>query len=464
VRPKLTDFRAGLLAIALTVFGVYVAFAGGLPFLSHPYTIWAEVRSANELHSRTPVRIAGVGVGHVAGFKRGPGGTALIKLAINDNGLPIHRDATLKVRPRIFLEGNFFVDLKPGSPESPVLHAGGVIPLAQTATPVQLDQILATLDSPTRADLLHFIHGLAGAFEKGGAQAFDRTLRYWPPVFKNGAITAQALRGLRNGDLARFVRDEGDTAAAIAADRVALADLVTGLNRSARALAQRRAKVEASLSQLAGLVDVARPTFHAVDAAIPSTRALARAVRPSLRSAPPALRDANLLLDQVDALTRPAELPALLDQLDPAVVQLAKLEPQLRELLTLARPVTECLRTNAVPTLKKKIDDGPLSTGLPAYKELLSSIVGLASASQNFDGNGTALRYHAGFGDEQVSLGQANPEGPLVGLTSQPILGSRPAYTGVAPPFRPDVPCGQNQPPNMAAKTGPAPQQQQVAP
>ena len=31
-------------------------------------------------------------------------------------GLPIHRDARLKIRPRIFLEGNFFVDLKPGSP------------------------------------------------------------------------------------------------------------------------------------------------------------------------------------------------------------------------------------------------------------------------------------------------------------------------------------------------------------
>ena len=40
-------------------------------------------------------------------------------MEIDEEGLPIHRDATLKIRPRIFLEGNFFVDLRPGSPSAP---------------------------------------------------------------------------------------------------------------------------------------------------------------------------------------------------------------------------------------------------------------------------------------------------------------------------------------------------------
>jgi hypothetical protein len=178
--------------------------------------------------------------------------------------------------------------------------------------------------------------------------------------------------------------------------------------------------------------------------------------------ASPTLRSANVLLDQASALIRPAELPALVDQLDPAVVSLAKLEPQLRDLLSLLNPVTECLRTNSLPTLKKKVDDGALSTGMPVYQELLASIVGLASASQNFDGNGPALRYHAGFGDELVSLGDSSPEGAVVGLASQPILGTRPAYTGIRPPFRPDVPCGQDEPANLAAKTGPPPPQRRL--
>ena len=41
---------------------------------------------------------------------------AVVVLQIDDDGLPLHEDATAKIRPRIFLEGNFFVDLKPGSP------------------------------------------------------------------------------------------------------------------------------------------------------------------------------------------------------------------------------------------------------------------------------------------------------------------------------------------------------------
>jgi hypothetical protein len=237
---------------------------------------------------------------------------------------------------------------------------------------------------------------------------------------------------------------------------------VTGLNRSTRALAQRRAKVDSALVQLAGTVDAARPAFEAINAALPSSRALVRDLRPALHVAPPTLRSANLLLDQVSALIRPAELPGLLDQLDPAIVSLAQLEPRLGQLLGLLQPVSECLRTNAVPTLKKSVDDGDLSTRQPVYRDLLDSIVGLASASQNFDGNGPAVRYHAGFGDETVSLGKNTPE-PAIGMTSQPILGSRPRYTGVKPPFHPEVPCGQSQPPDLKASTGPPPEQRKVS-
>ncbi len=32
-------------------------------------------------------------------------------MSIQNQGLPIHDDATFAIRPRIFLEGNFFVDI-----------------------------------------------------------------------------------------------------------------------------------------------------------------------------------------------------------------------------------------------------------------------------------------------------------------------------------------------------------------
>jgi virulence factor Mce-like protein len=301
-------------AIGLIVLANYFAFGGRLPW-SGGYEIYAQVRSANELHSRTPVRIAGVEVGKVVGFKRGKGSTAVIRLALNDNARPIHSDATLKIRPRIFLEGNFFVDLKPGSPSAPEMPDHGTIPLANTATPVQLDQILTTLDSPTRGNQLKFVHALATSVKGGGAATLDKTQNYWAPTILKGSLAAEAARGLDDHDLSEFIRDGGKTAAAIAADRVALADLVTGLNRSTRALATRRAKVESAVAELAGTIGEARPAFEAINAAIPSSRALVRELRPALRVAPPTLRVANAALDQVSALIQPAEIPRLLAEL-----------------------------------------------------------------------------------------------------------------------------------------------------
>ena len=70
-----------------------------------------------------------------------------VTMEIEDKALPLHEDAELKIRPRIFLEGNFFVDLQPGSPTAPELDDGGTIPMTQTAAPVQFGDLLAALQS-----------------------------------------------------------------------------------------------------------------------------------------------------------------------------------------------------------------------------------------------------------------------------------------------------------------------------
>ena len=145
---RISNFAAGLLAIAIAFCACWLAFKGA-PW-SDKWELRAVVRQANELGPRSPVRIAGVEVGKVEKVERGEGDTSIVTLALEDDALPIHEDATIKVRPRIFLEGNFFVDLKPGTPGAPTADEGYTIPVAQTAAPVQLDQILSTLQMDTR--------------------------------------------------------------------------------------------------------------------------------------------------------------------------------------------------------------------------------------------------------------------------------------------------------------------------
>jgi phospholipid/cholesterol/gamma-HCH transport system substrate-binding protein len=455
--PRISPFQAGLIAIALTAAAVYLAFGGTLPWES-PYELRAVVSSGNELHSRTPVRIAGIEVGRVSSVERGPGHAATVTMEIEDRALPIHADATLKVRPRIFLEGNFFVDLRPGTPSARVVDSGYRIPLGQTAVPVQLDQVLDTLRRGTRENLTLVVHELAVALDHGGARALHESLPEWAPAFRKGAIAAEAVRGRGRHDLSGFIGASERVTRALASRQSQLVSLIDGLERTTSALASRRAALEASLPELAGTLREAQPTFVALNRLFPTARAFAREIRPTLREAPATLRLVNPLLTQLGGILSPPELPALIAAGDPAIAALARLQPDLREFLRLLRPVTECARTRVLPLAYARLDDGPHSTPYPVYSELLHGWVGLASAVQNFDGNGHAVRYHAGFGDQMITTGKIPSIGEaLVGVTENPIIGSRPKKpsTGL-PPFRPDAPCVKQKLVNLHAETGAA--------
>ena len=459
---RVPDWAVGLVAVALVALVAYIAFGGRFPW-QNDYELKAVVASGLELQSRSPVRIAGVEVGKVRKVERGPGNTAIVTMAIKEPGLPIHEDATIKIRPRIFLEGNFFVDLRPGTPQSPTVGSGHTLPISQTAVPVQLDEILSSLQQDTRKQLTRFVHGLSVTMDDGGGQAVKGMLAEWGPAFLPVAIASEAVRGVREDDLSRFIAGSEKTASAIASRDQQLVTLIDGLERTVTALGSRRAQLEASLPELDGLVHEAPGALEAVDSALPDTRALAIEARPALREAPTTLRLADPVLAEARALVAPGELPALIGQLDPALDDLAPLEPRLTRLLGQVTPIMDCLRRNAIPTLKTPVQDGDLTTGDPPYRELLHGLTGLSSASQNFDANGPAVRYHAGFGDQMVTLGPAPSAGEaLFGTTSEPIIGSRPRKPAEQPPFRPDAECRTQDPPNLAAATGPAPRQRQV--
>ena len=132
-------------------------------------------------------------------------------MEIANGGLPIHTDATVKIRPRIFLEGNWFVELQPGSPSAPTVSSGYTIPITQTSDPVQLDQVLDALNTDTRANLQTFLidygDGADAQAERrrrtpnrnpkctalNGAQALNKT-------YHRGARRAARRRGPQPGD------------------------------------------------------------------------------------------------------------------------------------------------------------------------------------------------------------------------------------------------------------------------
>ena len=83
-----------------------------------------------------------------------------VTMEMDEKGLPIHSDATAKIRSRIFLEGNFFVELTPGHAEGEKVDDGDTIPVTQTSTPVQLDELLTALQTNDRESLQDLLKGL----------------------------------------------------------------------------------------------------------------------------------------------------------------------------------------------------------------------------------------------------------------------------------------------------------------
>src|SRR4051812_48742573 len=158
--PRRSAAFVGLMGAIVAALILFFGFTKDVPF-THGFILKAQFESANSIRPNSPVRIAGVEVGKVKSIDAVEGtNAALLTMEINKAGLPIHADATAKIRPRIFLEGNFFVDLKPGTPGSPQLDSGDVIKITQTATPVQLDEVLTSLQSDSREDLKAVLGGL----------------------------------------------------------------------------------------------------------------------------------------------------------------------------------------------------------------------------------------------------------------------------------------------------------------
>ena len=169
------------------------------------------------------MRIAGVDVGKVVEVSRyEDSSSAKVTMEMQDNGLPIHKDAQLKIRPRIFLEGNFFVDLRPGTPEAPDVSDGGTIPVTQTSTPVQLDQVLTSLQYKPREDLQVLLTQLGVGLDTKptaaenaqvdpevrnttGGESLNKALKYTPAAFKGTALVNQGFLGRKPDDLSKFV-------------------------------------------------------------------------------------------------------------------------------------------------------------------------------------------------------------------------------------------------------------------
>jgi ABC-type transporter Mla subunit MlaD len=461
--------------IVIFTVGPYLAFTGHVPFTSYGYEVNATFSNSANIALNSPVRIAGVDVGKVVSSER-DGDATKVTFTVDGSGRPIHDDAFAAIRPRIFLEGNFFIELDPGSPSAPELDSGGTIPVSRTATAVQLDEVLTALQSPVRADLSQLLESYGTALThkptaaedetqlpevkgKSGAEALNGAFKYGGDAGRYGAQVTNALLGTEQRDLSRLIAGAERTFGAFASRESDLQGLIDNFNIFTGALATQSANLSTTIHLLAPTLKVAQTSLVSLNRTLPPLRTYAIELTPAVAQLPELIGASKPWLAQVRPLLSGKEgggLAKLLAEATPGLAGAAQASKEVT--LPQLNRASLCTTKVLVPTANQVINDR-FSTGGPNYREFFYLLTNLAGVAQNFDGNGPYVRSQVGGGN--VLVGEANPnvtgetlsESINYGFTIADPTGNQPQL-GKEPPLKPEVRCDTNPVPDLNAGLG----------
>src|SRR5919204_155744 len=238
----MSPFRAGLIAIVVVAIASYLAFAKHIPFVTHHYQLKAVFQNATNLRTKSPVRIAGV-------------------------------------------------------------DSGSTIPVTQTSAPVQIDQVLSSLQSNTRENLQLLLTGYGSALDgkplpgedadqvpqvRGltAAQALNRSLDYSPQALRGTALVNQGFLGEDPHDLSKLVAATQKVSAALNANEGVLQDFITNFNRTMAAFAAQQTNLQQSVHLLGPVLTKAHSALLHLNQSFPPTRAWAREILPGVHETP----------------------------------------------------------------------------------------------------------------------------------------------------------------------------------
>lgn len=340
----LSPTMVGALTVLIALVTVYLSYNAGnsLPFVP-VYGISVQVPDAQELVDHNEVLVAGRRVGVIRSIepRMTPQGHPYAQLDLSlDRSMEgkVHPDATAEVRARSLL-GAKYIDLTLGSQGAP-LQDGGVLPLSQAKTEVEVDDLVDEFTPSTRRNLQEVLTGTGTGFASRG-QDFNDSLAALRPLVKDSATVFGDLAA-PSTQFTRLLRTYTATADELAANPENLAGILQNgaealgaLDQSAlgSSIQQSPATLSTGTAALATLTPVlarARVITHRLAPAsklLPSTaKRLARAGRAGV----PALRRARQLGKPLDAAFAQLQGLAVDEPSVPALNELADVLPKLR--------------------------------------------------------------------------------------------------------------------------------------
>ncbi len=313
-----------VLAVAVIALGIVIFSGGG----EHRYNLLFQ--NASQLVPDNQVLIGGQAVGSVESIELTDDNLAKVVVSVEQE---LHEGTTATIRATS-LSGvaNHYVSISPGPNSNPALDEGATLGLADTTTPVDIDQFFNTFPPPVRRGLAQFIKGNAQWYA-GAGKAANETFKYLGVGFNRAGA---------------FVHD-------LNADEHLFARFLVSSDRLSTAVSERGAELSSAIAN-------ASTAFSAIAS---QNAALGR----SLELLPPTFRQANTTFVNLRAALDDVE--PLIDASGTATKGLAPFLAELRPVLSRGAPVFE----NLALTVRRKgfaNDSAELLATLPAVQQRAS--------------------------------------------------------------------------------------------
>ncbi len=389
---KPRHMRNGLIFLAGVLLFFYFIYSGGhIPFQPKGgYTIKADfTTAANVQPGKTPVRVRGVEIGKVDKVERQPGGrgvTVTMRIDKDDQlrRKDIHSDARADIYWRTLLGFAFYVELDPGSAPG---ELQATIPESRTTTQAELDQVLASVDAPSRAGMQQFFK----QFDKGfnGNSEAGRTLDELAPSFQEIGPGINALRGQKNGDLNATIEKTGNLMRVLAEREDSLGGTIDGAETTLGVTAAHAASLDSILKDAPSTLDQTTQTMVRLRGTLDTLDPVAERLRPGVRRLDEASRALRPALAQLTPVLRDAQ--PLLRNLRPALRALGTAGKTGVPLLNALDPTFDQLNKTVIPGLQYKSPE----TKLRAYEAIGPTISSVEDSASLFDQTSYTQRFEA---------------------------------------------------------------------
>jgi phospholipid/cholesterol/gamma-HCH transport system substrate-binding protein len=310
IRDHLPDFLAAfvLLLIAIGVAGYVLSnqrfyLPGWVPVVGTDFfKLNADLGTAQAVvpGQGQTVNIAGVKVGEVGKVELHDG-RATVQMLIKPKYRHVYRNATILLRPKTGLK-DMYLSLDPGTKSSGELHEGAAVQVANTLPDVNPDEVLAELDTDTRAYLRVLLNSGGQAFtdtskhaQSAPADLRESFKRFEPTARDTERITQ--LLAQRRTNIKHVIHNFQELATEVGRKDDQLGQLVDSANANFQSFAAQEGSIRRSLQLLPGTLGQTETTLRKASTlagrlgpTLQGLRPAARALGPSLRQTRPFLK------------------------------------------------------------------------------------------------------------------------------------------------------------------------------